>query len=52
MNFYIPDGVNGMGSLPAYDPTMDVPSTTIAPNNVAALKLSSEIVIDGSKIEN
>lgn len=41
--FFIPDGVNGGGFFGTYDPTMDKPFTTIAPNNIALLKLPNNV---------
>lgn len=49
---YIPDGVNGGASLPAYDSTMDTPTTKILAGNAAILKLEKPIPVDESKTFN
>lgn len=49
LNIYIPDGENGEAAVDKYDPEADIVFRTIAPNNIALIRLDQPIVLDGSK---
>lgn len=49
VKFIIPDGVNGGGYFGAYDPALDTPYTSIAPNNIAYMLIANNVPSSNSK---
>ena len=55
-SFVVPTGANGMNAdasatLGAYAPAADIPFGTVAPSNVAMIKLSVPLTFSASKIK-